>query len=254
MFGFGRTEEESKYDEINEIPKSTLVEPKIGNFIKLSLDKNNSVLNIVGNEVYVRRDQIVSIDYDYEVNETTVRLNGYCHFPGTNKRTGQPEEKQRIIAFKVTQDFFYLICELNLMSMITVIQPKTLEERLSNEYWEKEIARVATIINQPSNGSFKIFSVNIPEELPDKQVIVKRMVYALNTKYVTSVFKSTKFVHTTEGFKYKMEDSDGNFTYMTVNLFDIYSTMCNGRMATQIMATDLPIELVMTYIETDSER
>ncbi len=256
MFGFGTTtKKEEEFPELghqrNQLtPESSLLKPRVSNFIKLILKKvDNPTFNLVGDEIHVRRDQIVSIDYDYEVNETTVRLNGYYHFPGTNKRSGEPEEKQRVIAFKVKQDFFYLICELNLMPTITVTRPKSDEERLSGEYWKREIATVTGTINQPNNGSFKIFTVNIPEELPSKQVVVKKMVYALNTKYVTTVFKSNKFVHTTEGFKYKMEDPDENYTYMTVNLFDVYSTMCDKRMATQIMATDMPIELVMSCVE-----
>ena len=229
--------------------KSSLLKPFISKFMKLVLKKvDNPRFNISESEIYVRRDQIVSIDYDYEVNETIVRINGYHNYPGTNKRTNEPEEKQRVISFKVVQNFFYLICELNLIPKIDIALPKTDEERFSDS-WKKEMLNFANQVNETNETPFKVLSLNIPESLPDNIKKSKFMIYALNTKYITSIFKSTEFVHTTEGFKYTMEDTDANYTYMTVNVFDVYNMMCKTRLSTQIMATDLPIELIIGYLD-----
>lgn len=192
-----------------------------------------------GDVIHVRRDKIVSVDYDYELNEATIRIDGYYHFEAP------AEEKQRIIAFKSSLDFFQLIGLLN----GTEIGVNSFEdsERLSEGFLAK-LEPIFKSINQ-TESKFKVFTVTIPEEVESPQkMISKKLVYALNVDYITSVYRSNQFVHVTEGFKYTMQDKDSAYTYMTVDVFDIYSAMCDQRMASQIMATDLPLELVIDFV------
>lgn len=196
--------------------------------------------------IFALKDKIVSVDYDYELNEAYVRLDGYYHFEDDTS-----EIKQRVIAFKTTVEFFEFVGMLN---NFNVFPPKWSDEERCHIDICYKIDKVMKDINS-HGGMFQIMKVTIPEEN-----IMKTLYYAINLRYIKAVFKSEKFIHIAEGnqnggvkrggkgFKYMSADPEKKFTYMIVDIFDIYGVMCENRLESQIMATETPIEELLMLL------